>query len=71
MDVITSIFNVFTEILEWFGDALGTVSAVFYTPGAGEAAGEPTFIGYVTLITFGIGLTTLVLAWVRSLMRGR
>lgn len=65
--VVTGIMAVFTAILGWFADAFETVSGIFY-----DTTGESlTFIGTIAVIGFGIALTLLVLAWVRSLIKNR
>lgn len=63
--VLTVFLAVFTAVIQWFGTALGTVTSIFY------ANGELTIIGVPVVITFAIAVTTLVIAWVRSVMRGR
>lgn len=63
--VVTAIFAVFTSILDWFVESLGSVSTLFYTTDG------LTFIGTCTIITFGIGIITMVVAMVRSLLRGQ
>lgn len=65
MTVISTVMAVFTAILEWFGTALETASAVFYNAETGL-----TLIGVVSLLTFGIGVITLVLGWIRGAIKG-
>lgn len=64
MTVITSIMAVFTAILEWFGDAFGAVTSLFY-----DAETGLTFIGVVSVLTLGIAVFTLVIGWIRGLIR--
>lgn len=66
MTVISSIMTVLTAILEWFGTALETASGVFYNAETGL-----TLIGVTSVLTLGIGIITLVLAWVRSVIKGQ
>lgn len=65
MTVISSVMSVFTAILEWFGDSLEVASGVFY-----DATTGLTLIGTVSVLTLGIGVITLVLAWVRNVIKG-
>lgn len=68
--MIGQIMEVFTAILNWFGDALTTASGVFYDAALNEGAGGLTVIGIVSILTLGIGVITLVLAWVRNVIKG-
>lgn len=64
--VVQGILAVVLAILEWFVDAVTTMTALFYTPEAGL-----TVIGTITVIGFGIALVLLVAAWIRSLFKAR
>lgn len=64
MAVITAIMEVFTAILNWFGSAFSTVTALFY-----DAESGLTFVGVVACLTFGVALFTLVAGWIRGLIR--
>ena len=66
MSVVSSIFEIFTEILEWFSTALSSISTLFYSPEAGL-----TFVGTLTVIGLGIGVVTMIIAMIRSLLKGR
>lgn len=63
--ILTAIMAVFTVILEWFGNAFTTVSAMFYAEGA------LTLPGVCVVLTLGIAVFTLVFGMIRSLLRGR
>ncbi len=65
-DVISSIFAVFTAIIEWFVTAMSSVSAIFYNSESGL-----TFVGTVSVIGFSIAVVLLVIAMIRSLLKGR
>lgn len=67
--ILSSIFDVFSGVTDWFVDALSSATELFYTTGTG--GGELTLIGYVTIIGFAIAVATMVLAWVRSVIRGQ
>lgn len=64
MTVISSIMDVFSAILEWFADAFEAVTAMFYSAETGL-----TFIGVVSVLTLGIAVFTLVIGWIRGLIR--
>lgn len=64
--VVESILAVVLEILEWFVEAVTTMTALFYTAEAGL-----TVIGTITVIGFGIALVLLVAAWIRSMFKAR
>ena len=66
MNVVESVLNVFTLILEWFTTALSSVSSIFYAAETGL-----TFIGTVSVIGLGIGVILMVIAMIRGLLKGR
>lgn len=68
--MIEAVMSVFTAILNWFGDALETATAVFWDVAANDGAGGLTVIGVVSILTLGIGVITLVFAWVRNVIKG-
>lgn len=63
--IVTAIFAIFTAVLDWFGTALATVSAIFYADGA------LTFIGTVCLVGLAIAVVVMLIAMLRSLIKGR
>ena len=62
--VVTSILAVFTAITEWFTSTLADVGVLFYTAESGL-----TFIGTISVIGVAIGVTLMVIAMIRSLLR--
>lgn len=64
--IVSSIFAVFTEILNWFTTTLGTVGDIFYTAEKGL-----TFIGTLSVIGLGVGVVLLVVNMLKSLIRLR
>ena len=64
--IVSSIFAVFTEILNWFTTTLSTVGNVFYTADKGL-----TFIGTLSVIGLGIGVVLLVFNMLKGLIRLR
>lgn len=65
MSAVTSIFAVFTEVLNWFIESLESVTTIFY------GAEGLTFIGGITVISVAIAVVLMVVAMVRSLLRFR
>lgn len=65
MTVISSVMAVFTAILGWFEEAFTTASAIFYNAETGL-----TLIGVCAVLTLGVGIVTLVLGWLRSIIKG-
>lgn len=63
--IISSVVAVFTAILEWFQASMVAVSSLFYTDGA------LTLIGVMAVIGLAIGVFTVVLGIIRSLIKAR
>lgn len=66
MTILDTIFAVLTGVLGWLIEGITSVVGVFY-----DAQTGLTFIGIMALIGLAIGIGRLVLAWVRSLIKGR
>lgn len=64
MSIVESVLTVFTTVLTWLIESLGSASALFYVAETGL-----TFIGTVTVIGLAIAVVLLVLAWIRGLLR--
>lgn len=62
--VVTSILAVFSAITEWFTSTLSEVGVLFYNADSGL-----TFIGTISVIGVAIGVTLMVIAMIRSLLR--
>lgn len=65
MGALTSILGVFDAITEWFASTLASISSIFYS------GTELTFIGVLAVLGLGIAVVTMVVAMVRSLLKGR
>lgn len=63
--IIGAVMAVFTAILTWFQTSMTTVSNLFY------AEGELTLIGVMAVLGLGIGVFTVVVAIIRSLIKAR
>ena len=63
--IISVVMAVFSAVLNWFAESMAAVSALFYADGA------LTLIGVMAVIGLAIGVFTVVLAIVRSLIKAR
>lgn len=61
--VVSAITSVFTEIGNWFVDAVVAMLDIFYLDGA------LTFIGTLSIMGLGIAVILMVLAMIRSYIR--
>lgn len=68
--ILDAIFGVFTSVTTWFIETLSSATELFYTVGSG-GTGELTLIGNITIIGFAIAVALMILAWVRSVIRGQ
>lgn len=59
---MTAIVEVWTAITTWFATSIGSLVDIFYTDGAF------TILGILALVTFGIGVVTLVFRYVQGLI---
>lgn len=64
MGVVESVLGVFSDLLAWFVEAIGTITPIFYAAESGL-----TFIGSITVIGVAIAVTLMVIAMIRSLLR--
>lgn len=60
---VASILAVFTSLIEWFVEAVGAITPIFWAEGA------LTFVGTITVIGVAIAVTLMVIAMIRSLLR--
>lgn len=71
--MITDLFDALGNIATDFGSFMvkifGAVSEIIYTPGAGEAPGSLTIVGYFLLIGLVAGVLIWALRWVLSLIK--
>lgn len=63
--IISSVMEVFTAILTWFQTSMTTVSNLFYSDG------NLTLIGVMAILGLGIGVFTVVVGIIRSLIKAR
>jgi hypothetical protein len=65
MTVIDSILGVWTSLINWFTDSIGSVTEVFYTESG------LTFLGGLTILSIALGIATMIVATVRSYLQMR
>lgn len=63
--IISSVMEIFTAILNWFTTSMTAVSNLFY------ADGNLTLVGVMALLGLGIGVFTVVVGIIRSLIKAR
>lgn len=63
--VYGAIFAIFTEVLGWLIESLGTVSTLFWANGA------LTFLGTLSVIGLAIAVCLLLISIVRAILRFR
>lgn len=62
-NALTSVLEVFTQVGEWFVDAITAMTPIFY------ANGQLTLIGVLATASLAIAVVLLVLAMIRSYLR--
>lgn len=68
LDVVTTIVE---GIASAFANVVNAMVPIFWTAGAGEAAGSLTFIGVIVLISLSIALVTFMINWVTRIVKAR
>lgn len=64
MNVIETIFEVFTQIINWFVTSITSITGIFWSSTSGL-----TFLGSLALCGLGIAIVLLCVALVRSYLR--
>ena len=70
MNLVTSIFEIFTAIAEWIVSAFTNVQSIFWTV-AETGGGELTFMGVLMVISVGIGLVFLIIGIIQRFLHLR
>lgn len=70
LNLVTSIFEIFTAIGEWIVSAFTQVQAIFWTVGE-TGAGSLTFLGSLMVISVGIGLIFLIIGVIQRFLHLR
>lgn len=66
MTVIEKILEVWTLLVNWFTDSIGSITEVFYSPETGL-----TFLGGLTILSIALGVATMIVATVKSYLQMR
>lgn len=69
--VITAITGVFTQIANWISTTIPSITAIFYTPAAGETPGQLTFLGVLAVVALGISIFFLLMGLVQNFLHFR
>lgn len=64
--VISAITSVFDAIMTWLGDAVSSVSTMFYTPEAGL-----TFIGTLAVVGLAFSVVFLIMGIIQNFLHLR
>lgn len=71
LNLVTSIFDVFTAIGEWIVGAFNQMQALFWTVSESGGAGSLTFLGTLMVISVGIGLIFLIIGVIQRFLHLR
>lgn len=70
-DVWDALQEVATGFIGFLTNLFTSVFSIFYTPGAGQTAGEFTIMGYFLLISVITGLVWFLIGFIRNLIKLR
>lgn len=70
MEIITSVFNVFSKVGDWIIQTLPKLGEIFYTT-AESGAGSLTILGVLAVASLGISVTLLLFNYVKDLLTFR
>ena len=68
-DLWDGLTNVVQKVITFFGTLFTSIISLFWTSGSGDNAGL-TMIGWLMLITLGVGLFWLAFRFIRGLISG-
>lgn len=68
--MIGTITEVWTQVMNWITEALGSVQDVFYTTTAG-GEGSLTFLGVLAVISVAIGIAFLLIGVIQNFLHLR
>lgn len=69
--MIAAITSVWSEIMEWIVQAIGSVQDVFYTAGTDGGPGNLTFLGVLAVVSVAIGVVFLVIGVIQNFLKLR
>lgn len=65
-DIWTALSSAATSVVDWFSTLFTGMAELFYTPGAGEAAGSLTFIGVFAIIGLVVSVAFVIIKWISA-----
>ena len=71
MDVITSIFEVFSETGKWLTQFIPTLISLFWNAGSGESSGSLTFLGVLAVVGLSISVFFLIMGLIQNFLHFR
>lgn len=71
MDIITSIFEVFSETGKWLTQFIPTLITLFWTAGSGETPGKLTFLGILAVVGLAISVFFLIMGLIQNFLHFR
>lgn len=69
--MVEAITSVWSDVMAWIVESLGSVQEVFYTAGASGEPGSLTFLGILAVISVAIGIAFLVIGVIQNFLRLR
>ena len=64
--IVGSITQVWSEIMTWITESIGSVQSIFFNPSSGL-----TFLGVLSVISLAIGITFLVIGVITNFLKLR
>lgn len=64
--MVAAITEVWESVITFLTGLFSDITALFYTPGTGDAAGSLTFVGTMAVIMAGVAILLLVFNLIRS-----
>lgn len=71
MDIITSIFGVFSKTGEFLTQFIPTLISLFWTEGSGETPGSLTFLGVLAVVGLSISVFFLIMGLIQNFLHFR
>lgn len=71
MDIITSIFGVFSETGKWLTQFIPTLITLFWNSGTADTPGSLTFLGILAVIGLSISVFFLIMGLIQNFLHFR
>lgn len=71
MDIITSIFGVFSETGKWLTQFIPTLISLFWSEGSGDTPGSLTFLGILAVMGLSISVFFLIMGLIQNFLHFR